>query len=54
LTQEDLESIGRDICRTLLVYENIYTPVELKDYLKDNEDVQNINDFKTALKNELI
>jgi hypothetical protein len=28
--------MGRDLCRTLLVYENIYIPPELKELIPSN------------------
>jgi len=30
LTTEDLETVGRDLCRTVLVYREIYIPPELQ------------------------
>lgn len=30
------EEMGRDLCRTLLVYENIYIPPEIKDLIPSN------------------
>jgi hypothetical protein len=54
MNQEHLESIGRDLCRTLLVYDNILIPVEVKDYFKDDKSLVETVDFKNALTNELI
>jgi len=34
-TTDMLESMGKDLCRTILVYSNIHVPKELEDF-KDN------------------
>ncbi len=31
MTTDDLESMGRDLCRTILVYSDIYIPAELEN-----------------------
>jgi len=38
MTTDHFESIGRDLCRTLLVYENIYIPPELEDIYGKREE----------------
>lgn len=32
LSTDDLESLGRDLCRTILVYSDIYVPLELENF----------------------
>lgn len=54
VTQNHLESIGRDCCRSLLVYDNIYVPTEIKEYLKDKTDLNENVDYKNALISELV
>jgi hypothetical protein len=34
LTEQMLEGVGRDLCRSLLVYSNIQVPYEMKEYFK--------------------
>jgi hypothetical protein len=31
MTTDDLESMGRDLCRTILIYSDIYIPAELEN-----------------------
>lgn len=31
LSTLDLESLGKDLCRTILVYSDIYVPIELEN-----------------------
>jgi hypothetical protein len=49
MTSEHFEQIGRDMCRTILVCDNIYIPPELEYlYPKDQEDGKPV-DFTKAL-----
>ena len=38
LTQELMEGVGRDLCRTILIYDNIHIPDEVKDYFGKKEE----------------
>ena len=39
MTTDDFEKMGRDLCRTLLIYDNIYIPPELEHiYGKKGDD----------------
>jgi len=42
MTQCQFEEMGRDLCRTLLIYENIYVPPELRHLYggRDADDAQ--------------
>ena len=42
------------MCRSLLVYENIKVPDEIKEHFKDKDELKEPIDFKNALANELI
>lgn len=62
-----LESLGRDLCRTLLIYAQIYVPPELRNMFKmkpqkpegsktfseDDDKETNAMDFKALIINEL-
>lgn len=34
-----LESLGKDLCRTLLIYSSIYVPPELRDIFKMRQSI---------------
>jgi hypothetical protein len=67
LTTDMLESLGRDMCRTLLIYEQIYVPPELRSMFKarvkpknskqfseePDDDNSTALDFKSLIMNEL-
>ena len=52
LTQQ-FEDIGRDLCRTILIYENIYIPPELEDIFGKQEAGKSI-DVAANLEKEII
>ena len=58
MTQQDFEKMGEDLCRTLLISNNIYIPPELRHLYGSNEDsdpkkAPNISDlFSKELKED--
>ena len=54
MSPENFEQMGRDLCRTLLIYENIYIPPELEHlYGKKGDDSSAQNDMSSLFANEL-
>lgn len=51
LTQEHLESIGRDVCRSLLIYDNIFVPEDLRTIFPSDPAAQ---DMRAIFAKELI
>ena len=43
LTVEDLESLGRDLCRSLLIYSDLYIPPEFSFLAADKALIGNKN-----------
>jgi hypothetical protein len=54
ITIEQLAGIGRDLCRSLLVYGEIMTPPELTEIYGSNPNLITTSDFKEAIINELL
>ena len=54
MATENFEEMGKDLCRTLLIYENIYIPPELESlYGKKDKDNANPQDMSQLFANEL-
>lgn len=44
ITTDGLESLGRDLCRSLLIYSDIYIPPELENLeIFQNSPIKNVN-----------
>jgi hypothetical protein len=54
MTTEHFESIGADLCRTLLVYENIYIPPELESIYGKKEDGAPPMNISQMIANEIL
>ena len=53
MTVEDFEGMGRDLCRTLLIYENTYIPPELEHLYGKKAEGEEV-DFTNLIANELL
>lgn len=42
---EHFENMGRDLCRTLLIYQNIFVPEELKHLYGNKDSGKNMSDL---------
>jgi hypothetical protein len=51
MTQENFMDIGRDLCRTVLIYENLFVPEELR-HLYGNKGEEKV-DLSAMLANDL-
>lgn len=45
--------MGADLCRTLLIYENIYVPPELEHLYGNKDDGSAVGDMSSLFENEL-
>lgn len=53
MTQCQFEEMGRDLCRTLLIYENIYVPPELRHLYGNRDEADGPADMSALFSKEL-